>query len=279
MMEQIFGHNLLKDIYEITADTSLSAEERIKSSLALKKSYNSKCSENNDKVIDEIIIRELIQMAINENEDQSLDDSLLMLYSLLAENLYSRKKYTDLKYVGEETIGILINNYIQIDQLQKYLHPIIDIISETVYYHILYEILVRYFNILVTAGKCKRKMKPYAELLLRLHILLDHDSFTDRFFDKNVEKKLSKMFSSEELIQIIRSPWIGRLKTDPVEYTREWAEIYYDVQEEINSLFKDQPRSRGLCRSIWREKKRILKEKYGIDWRSPAELNPRVRFD
>ncbi len=39
------------------------------------------------------------------------------------------------------------------------------------------------------------------------------------------------------------------------------------------------PRRLGFCHQYWAVKKRILKEKHGIDWHSPAELNPNTRFD
>ena len=35
----------------------------------------------------------------------------------------------------------------------------------------------------------------------------------------------------------------------------------------------------GCCHTIWALQKRILKEKYGITWYTPAELNPDVKFD
>lgn len=35
----------------------------------------------------------------------------------------------------------------------------------------------------------------------------------------------------------------------------------------------------GYCNYYWPVKKRILKEKYGIDWRTPAEMNPDWAFD
>ncbi len=35
----------------------------------------------------------------------------------------------------------------------------------------------------------------------------------------------------------------------------------------------------GYCHSFWPAKKRILKEKYNIDWQTPAEKNPLVMFD
>lgn len=36
---------------------------------------------------------------------------------------------------------------------------------------------------------------------------------------------------------------------------------------------------RGMCHGIWYHKKRILKEEYGIDWLSPADLDPDTRFE
>ena len=35
----------------------------------------------------------------------------------------------------------------------------------------------------------------------------------------------------------------------------------------------------GYCQFFWDEKKRILKEKYNIDWKTPQELNPLTLFD
>jgi hypothetical protein len=35
----------------------------------------------------------------------------------------------------------------------------------------------------------------------------------------------------------------------------------------------------GTCHRIWNRKKKILKEEFDIDWYSPAEMNPRARFD
>jgi hypothetical protein len=35
----------------------------------------------------------------------------------------------------------------------------------------------------------------------------------------------------------------------------------------------------GMCHLIWHYKKQILKTEYGIDWHSPAELNPDAIYD
>lgn len=35
----------------------------------------------------------------------------------------------------------------------------------------------------------------------------------------------------------------------------------------------------GFCHTFWGTKKRILKEKYGIEWLTPAEENPWINYD
>jgi hypothetical protein len=35
----------------------------------------------------------------------------------------------------------------------------------------------------------------------------------------------------------------------------------------------------GYCHAFWAAKKRILREEYGIDWKSPAEEYPTIFFD
>ena len=35
----------------------------------------------------------------------------------------------------------------------------------------------------------------------------------------------------------------------------------------------------GSCHILWGRQKQILEKRYGIKWRSPAEINPDVMFD
>lgn len=65
--------------------------------------------------------------------------------------------------------------------------------------------------------------------------------------------------------------------------------LYESVNEEVNARAEKLAREElglsegelmmGLCHGIWYHKKRILKEEYGIDWHSPAELHPEIIFD
>ena len=68
------------------------------------------------------------------------------------------------------------------------------------------------------------------------------------------------------------------LRFDPVERTPRWEEIWYDVEEECDRRTKGQPRGMGFCFAYWSAKCAVLKE-YGIDWKSPHMMNPRVMFD
>lgn len=65
---------------------------------------------------------------------------------------------------------------------------------------------------------------------------------------------------------------------DPVERTPRWEEVWYDVEEECDRMMKGHPRGMGFCFGFWAAQRQVLK-KYGIVWKSPAEMNPRVLFD
>lgn len=70
-----------------------------------------------------------------------------------------------------------------------------------------------------------------------------------------------------------------RLKYDPIEKTEEFKEAMKDI--EVLSFFRFffHRRHPGLCHSKWAFKKKMLKKWYNIDWKTPQEMNPDVRFD
>lgn len=73
----------------------------------------------------------------------------------------------------------------------------------------------------------------------------------------------------------------GGLAHDPVENDPRYAEVFAKIDAEVDALLKDHPSrgSEGFCHVIWATKKGLLKERYGIEWRSPDEMNPHVIFD
>ena len=56
-------------------------------------------------------------------------------------------------------------------------------------------------------------------------------------------------------------------------------EIIQKAEREAEENLACIPRGRGFCHKLWAEKKRILREKYGIQWKSPSDMNPEILFD
>ena len=68
------------------------------------------------------------------------------------------------------------------------------------------------------------------------------------------------------------------LKYDPVEDTPAFQTIKDELEAKI--IAKIGPNSgMGYCYLYWESKRDLLKKDYGIEWKSPALLNPKVRFD
>ena len=89
-----------------------------------------------------------------------------------------------------------------------------------------------------------------------------------------------------------------RILHDPLEDEPKLQEIFTLVRlqaiqetqdyhhKRIAELEKSSPavanfmsKGRGLCHIEWQKMKQILKENYGIDWMSPAEINPGTIYD
>lgn len=110
----------------------------------------------------------------------------------------------------------------------------------------------------------------------------DNESFDKQYF-KTVDKWL---YSFAWIIEDPTSNYaitcwdeLGRmLKDDPIQATPKWEEVIYEVEKEIEKKLKNFPRGMGFCFSYWSAKKTALARR-GIEWKSPALMNPGVMFD
>ena len=70
---------------------------------------------------------------------------------------------------------------------------------------------------------------------------------------------------------------------DPKERDPKYRDIIKKAKKEAEEILeKEYPGGKnrmGYCHHLWGEKKRILKEKYNIDWMTPGECNPGIMFD
>ena len=73
----------------------------------------------------------------------------------------------------------------------------------------------------------------------------------------------------------------SKLRHDPIEDDPKYKLIFEKIDAEVRDALKNDPHRnhRGAVHIFWNTKKYLLKEKYGIDWKSPGEMNPHVIFD
>lgn len=70
----------------------------------------------------------------------------------------------------------------------------------------------------------------------------------------------------------------GNAEEDETEYT----DYYLLIEREMETLVRAETGKcdlMGFCHIYWRAKKKVLREKYGIVWRSPADRYPEISFD
>lgn len=74
------------------------------------------------------------------------------------------------------------------------------------------------------------------------------------------------------------------MKHDPIENDPQFKSVFENIDSEVEALLaKDGLTMRivgmGWCHMFWPAKQRLLKEKYGIEWKTPGDMNPEVYFD
>ena len=69
------------------------------------------------------------------------------------------------------------------------------------------------------------------------------------------------------------------MRIDPIEKTEAYLAIEPELEAKIEDALKGVKRGHGYCFEYWHTKQRILEEDYGIEWKSPSVLNPRIKFD
>ena len=73
----------------------------------------------------------------------------------------------------------------------------------------------------------------------------------------------------------------GGITRDPIEHDPRYADIFRQIDDEVKGILANHPSkgAMGFVHVFWDTKKRVLKQKYKIDWKSPAEMNPHIMFD
>ena len=221
----------------------------------------------------------MIRMIENEDTERVEDLARLQLYALLAETYTELEDYRPIYKLAQEVLEMIRHEDVAWEAMAETLPRIIDAVAETVYHHAEYEQLLIYILMAFKTGNLTDEFKGRVRKWMKLHLLLEESDWLDFRLTKELERAMADMFTQTELFKIMLDPKIGHLRTDPVEYTWEWEKIYYDVEAELDRRLANVPRQMGFCFQYWAMKRELLMEKYGIDWRSPSQMNPRVMFD
>ncbi|MBP9867136.1 MAG: hypothetical protein KBC41_03625 [Candidatus Pacebacteria bacterium] len=70
-------------------------------------------------------------------------------------------------------------------------------------------------------------------------------------------------------------------KIDPKERDPILGKIIRQAHKEavVQLLEEKFPEGLGYCHVLWGRQQQILKEKYGVDWKSPSDMNPEIMYD
>ncbi len=69
------------------------------------------------------------------------------------------------------------------------------------------------------------------------------------------------------------------LKSDPKERDPRYRRLIRAAERQARVNLGGLAETFGGCHALWAEQQRILRDEHGIEWKSPADLNPGVIFD
>lgn len=98
-----------------------------------------------------------------------------------------------------------------------------------------------------------------------------------RFYERNIAAADRGDFDS-----IVQKGYDGRVplsKCDPIEWTEFWEDVIDAVNEYVYKNLECRSRGMGFCHVYWKELGDVMREKFGVEWRSPVVMNPGTHFD
>lgn len=104
----------------------------------------------------------------------------------------------------------------------------------------------------------------------------EHEYDLELEFGGEVDSSCEKPLVSNEVEDALeRYEKYLHKRSNRIKEAKRLLEVYPDQPEHAARLFMEL----GSCHWLWGMKKHILKEKYGITWYTPAELDPNTIFD
>ena len=124
--------------------------------------------------------------------------------------------------------------------------------------------------------KAEAKRRSLKEQLMTKMGLHFHDENIFDFDEEDYRKQRTDDVAERYLIT--RETYLATVKETDAKIQAVWSEVEAKIEKKYPP---DHPSREqlGFCHAYWRIQKKILKEDYGIDWMTPAELAPHVNYD
>lgn len=275
-------NQLRKKVTALTADTAKTVEQRTEEVLSLRNELSPE-DENEALKYDEVYFLLMLDMTSKANAGHEYDLEMLQLYVLLAETYMRMRNMRPMKDIITGSAQLIGNCDIPYPDIEECAIRIIEAVRYSIYNHDRYRLLAAYLRQAMNAVDAgenpdTKDITDCMHQILNLHGLLDPKTRPD-LLDDALMAFISRYIKPEEIDRILKNPIDVHLKSDPVEYTLRWEEIYYDVIEELDRQFAGTHRGMGFCFQYWPAMANLLRTKYGIEWRNPHLMNPGVMFD
>ncbi len=222
-------------------------------------------------------LNEIMEQLIADEDAENRETELLCGLALLAEAYQERKDYREVREQAQTALEVLPQFDVPVEMKLQVLKRIIRTVESTPYHHLLRNLLEAFVLLAHHSGEDVSSFRREAEKIVKLDVLLEPDPYNES--NKELDNLLSSIFTSEEILTFIHQPDLGHLAVDRVEYTWDWESIALEVEERLDEILADDYKGMGFCHRYWSVKTELLRKEYGINWHSPAAMNPGVLFD
>ena len=162
--------------------------------------------------------------------------------------------------------------------VNKYLDIATQLLEFDMYVDELYAINDRFLDLIFYHPRLKLRLSRFQlNVLIAIEIREDYELGLIEDIQKDIDT-LEKNIALADAGRQDEIPQAGHLLRDPIEWTAKWENVIDEAERKAYSRLKDYPRGMGFCFSYWAELRDALM-RFGIEWRTPQMMNPRVMFD
>lgn len=162
--------------------------------------------------------------------------------------------------------------------VNKYLDIATQLLDMEMYVDELYGTNDRLLELIYDRPRLKLRLYRFQlDVLTAIEMREDHDLGLTEDLRKDIAL-LEKNITLADEGRLDEIPQTGHLRKDSVEWTAKWEEAIDEAERIAYSRLNDQPRGMGFCFAYWAELRDALM-RFGVEWRDPHMMNPRVMFD